>query len=210
VVLNSSRSTLRFGLYKFADGHSDHASGYCTTNPTAISVVANGRVERIVITNQGVGCTTNSFNVTLSAPAAGTTATALVTGASGGKVTRISMLQKGSGYAAPVVAITGGGGSGATAGVNVAGGGLQGVYLLEPGDGRYTSQPTVTLTGDTGTGADATVALPDVIVSELDTDGNCTVTYDPEDHKREPSRWKTLYSSDAVYLAGNANHRGLT
>jgi hypothetical protein len=47
--------------------------------------------------------------------------------------------------------------------------------------GFIPRQPTVTLTGDTGTGADATVALPDVIVSELDTDGNCTVTYDPED-----------------------------
>jgi hypothetical protein len=164
-------------------------SGICTTNPTAISVVANGRVERIVITNPGAGCTSTSFNVTLSAPGAGTTATAQVTGASGGRVTRVSMLQKGSGYAAPVVAITGGGGSGATAGVNVAGGGLQGVYLLEPGDGLYTAAPTVTLTGDTGVSAAASVAAPDVIVSELDVDGNCTVSYDPEDTNADGKRF---------------------
>lgn len=164
-------------------------SGTCTVNPTAVPVVANGRVERIVITNSGSGCTSNSFNVTLSGPGAGTTATAQVTGASGGRVTRISMLQKGSGYAAPVVTITGGGGSGATAGVHVAGGGLQNVYLLEPGDGLYTAQPTVTLTGDTGAGADAVVAPADVIVSELDADGNCTVTYDPEDTNADGKRY---------------------
>jgi hypothetical protein len=164
-------------------------AGTCTVNPTAVSVVANGRVERIVITNSGSGCTSNSFNVTLSAPGAGTTATAQVTGASGGRVTRVSMLQKGSGYAAPVVTITGGGGSGATAGVNVAGGGLQNVYLLEPGDGLYTTQPTVTITGDTGAGADAVVAPADVIVSELDADGNCTVTYDPEDTNADGKRY---------------------
>ena len=154
-------------------------SGTCTVNPVAIPVVANGRVERIVITNSGSGCTNNSFNVSLTAPGAGATATAQVTGASGGRVTRISMLQKGSGYAAPVVAITGGGGSGATAGVNVQGGGVQGVYLLEPGDGLYTAAPTVTLTGDTGLSATATVAPADVIVSELDGNGACVVTYDP-------------------------------
>lgn len=155
-------------------------SGTCSTNPQAVAVVANGKVERVHITNPGSGCTNNSFNIVIDPPGSGTQAAAIVAAASGGRLTRISMVNKGAGYAAPTVTIgNDGGGSGATAGVHVSGGAVDGIYLLSIGDGRYTTPPTITLSGDTGTGATASVAPGDLVVSELDAEGNCTVSYDP-------------------------------
>lgn len=65
----------------------------------------------------------------------------------------------GTGYTtAPTVAITGGGGTGATATATVAGGVVTGVTITNKGTG-YTSAPTVAFTGGAGSGAAATVAL---------------------------------------------------
>jgi hypothetical protein len=159
----------------------------CTTQPAARAVVANGRVERIVITNTGAGCTTNSFPVNITG-GTGTGASAIATGASNGTVTRISMVNKGSGYNGPAVTFTGGGGSGLTAGVNVGNNGatpgvISGIYVLSSGDGRYTSSPTVTVTEGANVSATVNLDLPVVndyiTVSELDGNGKCTVTYDP-------------------------------
>ena len=65
----------------------------------------------------------------------------------------------GSGYVgSPLVAITGGGGSGATGYAVVNGaGGVTGIVITNPGIG-YTSTPTITLTGGGGTGAVASLA----------------------------------------------------
>jgi hypothetical protein len=150
----------------------------CTTPPTAVAVVANGRVERIQITNPGAGCTSAQVQSITGGSGAG--ASASVTALSKGQVTRISMQAKGAGYAAPSITITGGGGSSASAGVNVSGGAVTGVYALNPGDGLYTSAPTIVASGDTGAGALMSVAPADVVVSELDpTTRGCNVTYDP-------------------------------
>ncbi len=169
------------------------AGSGCSTTPKAHAVVANGRVERIVILNQGAGCTSNSFSVNIVG-GSGTGAAAQVTGASGGTVTRISLINKGSGYNSPSVTITGAGGSGLTAGVNVGhdangaltmSGIISGVYVLNPGDGRYNltdaaiTPLTVSYSGDSGTVTPYTVPIGNIVDSELKSDGSCSVTYDP-------------------------------
>ncbi|MEQ1859283.1 MAG: autotransporter-associated beta strand repeat-containing protein [Chthoniobacteraceae bacterium] len=61
----------------------------------------------------------------------------------------------GAGYIdTPIVTITGGGGTGATAIANVSGGVVTGITITNPGVG-YTSAPTVALLGGLGTGATA-------------------------------------------------------
>jgi hypothetical protein len=62
----------------------------------------------------------------------------------------------GSGYTGvPTVVISGGGGSGATAGASVSGGVVTAVNVFTYGSG-YTGTPTVTISGGNGTGATAT------------------------------------------------------
>jgi FtsP/CotA-like multicopper oxidase with cupredoxin domain len=74
----------------------------------------------------------------------------------GGGVTGFKVLTAGTGYAtAPAVAITGGGGSGATAHAVVAGGAVTDVVLDTAGTG-FTTAPVVTLLGGGGSGASVT------------------------------------------------------
>lgn len=76
------------------------------------------------------------------------TATATVAAAepSGGYITGYTVTAGGSGYVAvPAVTIFGGGGSGATATATVSGGAVTGISVGNPGNGGYTSAPTVTI-----------------------------------------------------------------
>jgi hypothetical protein len=76
-----------------------------------------------------------------------------------GSLAAISLGDGGSGYTtAPSVAITGGGGTGATATAVIAGGEVTGFNITNPGSG-YTTPPTIALTGGGGTGAAATAVL---------------------------------------------------
>jgi hyaluronate lyase len=76
-------------------------------------------------------------------------------------ITAIKVVNGGSGYtSAPVVEITGGGGSGATATAVVSGGRVSAITAVNGGSG-YTTAPTVTITGGGGTGA---TALPLVAI----------------------------------------------
>ena len=69
----------------------------------------------------------------------------------GSGVTSIPVTAQGTGYTdAPVVVLTGGGGSGATAVAVISGGSLTGFTITNPGVG-YTSAPTVNLYGGGGT-----------------------------------------------------------
>ncbi len=65
----------------------------------------------------------------------------------------------GSGFtSAPLVSITGGGGTGATATASVLNGMVTGVTITNPGSG-YTSPPTISFSGGGGTGAAATAIM---------------------------------------------------
>lgn len=91
-----------------------------------------------------------------------------------GGVTAITMTAQGSGYtSAPTVAITGGGGTGATAhavlGTGADAGKVTSVVIDNHGSG-YTSAPTVAFSGGAGTGAAATASFgvaANAVVSEL-------------------------------------------
>jgi hypothetical protein len=92
---------------------------------------------------------------------------ATVTTASG--VNTIAMGPGGIGYVSPVVTITGGGGTGATAAATMSGGVITGIQLINPGSG-FTTPPTVTITdaGGNGSGATATATiLGTVIVNDI-------------------------------------------
>jgi len=77
-------------------------------------------------------------------------------------VTGIIVANAGSGYtSAPTVAITGGGGTGATATATVTDGEITGFTVTSPGEG-YETAPTVTLSGGGGSGGAGTAAIADL------------------------------------------------
>ncbi len=74
-------------------------------------------------------------------------------------VKAIQITSGGTGYTGtPTVAITGGGGSGATAVAVVSGGAITAINITNPGI-KFTSVPVITITGGGGTGASATAVL---------------------------------------------------
>lgn len=80
----------------------------------------------------------------------------------------VSMTNGGTGYtSAPTIAISGGGGSGATAKAFVSGGKVVRIKMLNEGSG-YTSAPTITITGGNGTGAIAEALLSKRQTSQSD------------------------------------------
>ena len=85
-------------------------------------------------------------------------------------VRSINITNGGSAYAtAPTVALTGGGGTGATAIATISGGQVTGITITNGGSG-YTSAPTVAFSGGGGTGAAATAirgALANPVVAAL-------------------------------------------
>jgi hypothetical protein len=73
-------------------------------------------------------------------------ATATANAPSGGYITGYTVTSGGNGYAsAPGVTVSGGGGSGAAATAVISGGAVTAVNVGNPGDGHYTSAPTVTI-----------------------------------------------------------------
>ncbi|MDI3320004.1 hypothetical protein [Pinibacter soli] len=93
----------------------------------------------------------------------------------------------GSGYVSPTATITGGGGTGATANVEISAGTITKIFATTHGVG-YTSQPTITITDSGGTGATAVAKLG--ILAEGLTIYNLTT------HKMQVwngSSWNDLY-----------------
>lgn len=103
-----------------------------------------GGLTQANIYSGGAKIDTNGKNVTISQA---------LQSASGSGVSSIPIATGGAGYlGAPVVKITGGGGTGATAVAVMSGGAVTGILITSPGTG-YTSTPTVTLIGGGATTA---------------------------------------------------------
>ncbi|MDB6078087.1 MAG: uncharacterized protein JWO82_1834, partial [Akkermansiaceae bacterium] len=117
------------------------------------------------VCSDGARIDTNGKTINIDQPLLGTLGT---TG-----VSAIPLAAGGSGYlAAPVVAISGGDGTGASAVANVAGGVVTSITITSAGTG-YTSPPTVTLTGG---GAATPATLGTVAIGANATDGGLTKT----------------------------------
>lgn len=154
-------------------------SGGGGSGATATAKITNGAVTELVITNRGSGYTsapTISFSGSGGTGAAATAvigelSTVTVTdGGAGGQiasvtvntgglnfktVARIRVTAGGSGYTSPpTVAISGGGGSGATATAVLTGDVVTAVNITA-GGANYTSNPTVSFSGGGGAGATA-------------------------------------------------------
>ena len=95
-------------------------------------------------------------------------------------VTVITISAGGTGFtSAPSVAITAGGGTGASAVATVSGGVVNSITVTNAGSG-FTSAPTVALTGGGGTGATATAAIGvDLQASAITQDSSAAGTGTP-------------------------------
>jgi len=82
-------------------------------------------------------------------------------------VKSIQLNAGGTGYTtAPTVNLTGGGGTGATAVVNISGGRITAIVLTNPGK-NYTSAPVVTISGGGGSGAIASTTITTLTDADL-------------------------------------------
>ena len=131
--------------FRLVAGSSTHRYMLSLSEPT----VANKEIP------YGIGWSDGTANLTIAAtlvdaPRAGTPV---------GTVASAAVTAGGTGYtSAPVVAFTGGGGTGATAIAVLTGTVVTSIVVTEAGSG-YTTVPTVALTGGAGTGATATATL---------------------------------------------------
>lgn len=119
--------------------------------------LVNANVDRVTVYSGGITVDTNGFNKAINAPIAAPDANGTTTFG----VTSITLSGTGTGYEGrPIVKITGGGGTGATATANfdVATGQVTGVTVTCPGSG-YTGAPTVTILGGGGTALTATSVI---------------------------------------------------
>lgn len=137
------------------DGGTGYAVGDTETfaggTATVSTIGTNGVVTGLTLKSAAAQATDpagTGLATTTSGSGAGLTVTTTSTSStvSTGTVASITASAGGSGYtSAPLVALTGGGGSGATATATVSGGAVTGFTVTNPGSG-YTSAPTVTLT----------------------------------------------------------------
>jgi len=116
-----------------------------------------------------------------------------------GKVTGISITNAGNGYSSPpVVTISGGGGSGATAVASISGSSVSGITITNGGS-LYSSAPTVTIAetgwGGSGTRATATATVNAIVTTtyglEFDiTNSSFTNRVKTPDAFREEYNWR--------------------
>ena len=124
----------------------------------------NGAFTNAYVYAEGANFDTNSFTATVAQPLVAPT---------GSGITTIPVATGGSGYQAePIVSVTGGGGTGATARAIISGGVVTGFQITNPGVG-YTSAPTVALVGGVPTVA-ATVTAGTATFAANATAGGLT------------------------------------
>lgn len=132
------------------------------------SVIVDGSVTSIEVTNQGDGYTSSPLVSISGGKGSGASATAIITN---GKVTRILVNTTGSGYtSAPTITVTGGGGSGCTAVASVRGP-IKEVVVEDYGN-DYTSAPSVSLSSGEGAAAQAYVSNGRILSIAVIASGN--------------------------------------
>jgi hypothetical protein len=141
------------------------AYGGSGSGMTFSSVVNNGGVAEINITNSGSGYLPGDI-VQLQFSGGGSDFSAVLESVlSSGTVGGVSISAPGSGYTSASVTFSGGGGTGATGTAIIVSGKIAGVNVTNPGSG-YTSAPSVAITG-TGAGAIAQAVLAPVGVASV-------------------------------------------
>jgi autotransporter-associated beta strand protein len=173
-VLNLNGGTLQALGFYTADGSTTTGINFNggtlkAGNASNASFIANN-LGFIYVNSGGATIDDNGQGITIAQPV-------LAPGGSG--VSSISLSASGSGYIAPpVVTISGGGGTGATAvaNINPLTGALTGITITNPGVG-YTSVPGVTLSGGSGAGASVgTIATTANVSGGLTKVGTGTLT----------------------------------
>ena len=134
-----------------------------------------------------------------------------------GQVSGGAIVNGGSGYTAPTVSFSGGGGSGVAATLSVSSGAVNAISFTSLGSG-YSSAPTATITDSTGTGAQITVGVINVSTFDLLSINllwgteRYTLQWMPfrifspwfrpflaASYQRQPVAW-CLYSTQGIYL----------
>ena len=138
---------------------------------TASTMIVNGGVKFINVTNRGGGYTSTPIVGLSSAPTGGVNATAIANMISGivvctdnvnpaaQSVQSVTLINPGAGYtSAPGVRFIGGGGSGAAA-TSVIENGIVGIVTVTAGGSGYSTSPTITFTGICTVSAAATAVV---------------------------------------------------
>ncbi len=147
-----SADTITAGLNANSYVNFDNATLKASSGTTPALIGAG--LDRVTIYAGGLTVNTNGFNKSIATPMSAPDANGTTTFG----VTGINLSGTGTGYEGrPIVKITGGGGTGATAmaDFNLATGQVTGVTMTSPGSG-YTSAPTVAILGGGGTALTAT------------------------------------------------------
>ncbi len=138
-IVRHSGAANATGIFDFHGGTLQAATGIANTGTTATTGNAFlAGLTGVYVYGEGGTIDNNSQNITIAQPLLAPT---------GNGITAIPVASGGTSYAtAPVVYLSGGGGTGATAVATVSGGAITGITITNPGTG-YTSSPTITLIG---------------------------------------------------------------
>lgn len=143
--------------------------GTLRANSGTSASLVTANIDRMTVQSGGATFDTNGFNKSIDTVIAAPDANGTTTFG----VTSISLGATGTGFEGrPIVKITGGGGTGATAVANfdVATGQVTGITITSAGSG-YTSAPTVTIIGGGGTALTATASTGAVAGGGITKDG---------------------------------------
>lgn len=134
-----------------------------TPTNAGAAFLTNANLDAVTVYGAGGTIDNNGTNITIGKA---------LTAASGNGVASIPVATTGAGYiGAPMVVISGGGGTGATARAVLSGDVVSSIVVTNPGTG-YTSAPTVTLVG----GGGSTAATIGAVTTSANTSGGMTFT----------------------------------
>lgn len=175
----------------------DNGTLRASSGTTASLISSN--IDRVTVYSGGAVIDTDGFNKSIDAVIAAPDAN----GATTFGVTSINLSATGTGYEGrPVVKITGGGGTGATAvaDFNVVTGEVTGITITSAGSG-YTSAPTVTILGGGGSAITATAATGGVSGGGITKTGAGILTL----NSNSTYTGATIVSAGTLYVNGSLN-----